>query len=133
MTRTEQLIARHEGFRNTLYTCPAGKKTIGYGFNLDAGMTEEEAMVLLRLKINHIRERLSYAIISFNSLSARRQDVLVSMAYNLGMKGLLAFRKMLAAINEGNFSRAKMELLDSNAARELHNRYAELAEMMENG
>ena len=35
----DKLIAqlkRHEGFRNRVYLCSAGKETIGYGYNLKA-------------------------------------------------------------------------------------------------
>lgn len=130
---TLTLIEKHEGYKRNIYTDTLGHNTIGIGFNLDAGMTKDEARCLARYKINNIRSRLSYLIPTFNALSARRKDVLIDVAYNIGIGGLMNFKKMLAAINEGNFKRAKLELLDSNAARELHNRYGELAEMMEDG
>jgi lysozyme len=133
MSKTEELIIKHEGYRKYPYMDTKGNNTVGYGFNLDAGMTEPEARVLLNYKVDLIRDELNYKFQFFNSLSANRQDVLIDMVYNLGLTRFLKFEKMLAAIEEGNFARAKMELLDSDAARELHNRYGELGELMIKG
>ena len=133
MTRTEKLIADDEGFISKITPGPRGKRNIGYGFNLDRGMDREEAYVLLKFDIDRIRERLRYELPFFNGLSAKRQDVLISIAYNLGVHGLLGFEKMLAAVEEKGWYRAKYEILDSDAARELPNRYGRLAEMMIEG
>jgi len=127
---TERLLIKHEGFRSKIYEDTRGIKTIGYGFNLEAGISEEEALLLLRHRIEKIRTRLSEDFEFFNRLSTARQDVLINMAYNLGYSGLLKFRKMLAAIAEEDWAKAKYELLDSAAARELHNRYNELARLL---
>ena len=35
-----ELLKKHEGFRDHVYRCTAGKKTIGYGYNLDANPKE---------------------------------------------------------------------------------------------
>ena len=130
---TIDLIKKHEGYREFIYEDTKGRRTIGIGFNLEAGMSQEEAELLASFRINKIAEVLRYKIKNFNSLSATRQDVLIDVAYNVGINGLLGFEKMLTAIDELDYKRAKLELLDSNAARELHNRYGELAEMMEAG
>ena len=40
-------IKKHEGLELKVYTCTAGRLTIGYGRNLeDRGITEEEALYL---------------------------------------------------------------------------------------
>ena len=131
--KLEKMIKRHEGFRGHMYEDSKGHKTIGYGFNLDAGINKDEALLLLRFRLELLNDELAYLLPFYESLSRRRKDVLLDMAYNLGLRGLLKFKKMLAAMQDGNFSRAKYELLDSSAARELHRRYGELAEMLEHG
>ena len=48
MTDLERLVARHEGFRSHVYRCSAGALTIGYGTNISDGISETEALLLLR-------------------------------------------------------------------------------------
>jgi len=122
-----------EGYKRFIYEDTNGNKTIGIGLNLDAGMSKELARYIALWSIDDIREKLSYRLEFWNRLSRNRQDVLINMAFNLGIDGLFKFKKMLAAMSEENWDRAKYELLDSDAARELHNRYGQLAEKMENG
>ena len=133
MTRTEQLIARHEGYSQFIYTDTVGMQTIGYGINLNVGLTEKAAHVLMAYRISTIREHLKYAFPSFNQLSGNRQDVLIDMAYNLGISGLLKFKKMLFAINDNNYSKAAEEMLDSTWSGQVGDRAKELAIMMEDG
>lgn len=129
MTRTEELIAKHEGFRSKIYTDTTGNRTIGYGINLEH-MTEERARAFLKFEIARIREELPYRIKSFNSLSGNRQDVLIDMAYNLGIEGLMKFRKFLSAVNEGQFSRAAYEMNNSLWADQVGRRAEKLSRMM---
>lgn len=132
MTRTEKLIAHHEGFRSNIYTDTTGNRTIGYGLNLEY-MSQERALAFLKFEVDRIREELPYRIPVFNSLSGNRQDVLIDMAYNLGIEGLLKFKKVLAAITEGNYSRAAYEMSNSLWAKQVGRRSEKLAEMMVKG
>lgn len=96
-TETESLLMRHEGFRSTPYRCPAGKLTIGYGINLDAGITPAEGLILLRHRLIGIEMELFHIFPWFSLLSKKRKDVLIDMTYNLGLQGLLNFKMMLNA------------------------------------
>ena len=59
MTLKDQLI-KHEGLRKKVYTCPAGKLTIGVGRNLeDRGITEEEALLMLDNDIAQVKGEAS--------------------------------------------------------------------------
>ena len=133
MTRREQMIAAHEGYRKHMYTCTAGRKTIGYGFNLEVGMSEDEAFLLLQHRLNLLDEQLAYTLPFYTRLSAVRQDVLCDMAYNLGLAGLLGFRKMLSAVERGGWDAAAYEMLDSQWARQVGKRAEELAFLMRSG
>lgn len=133
MTKREQMIISHEGYRKHMYTCTAGRKTIGYGFNLEVGMTEDEAFLLLQHRLNLLDEQLAYTLPFYTRLSAVRQDVLCDMAYNLGLAGLLKFRKMLAAVERSAWDMAAAEMLDSKWARQVGKRADELAFLMRSG
>ncbi|WP_240650319.1 glycoside hydrolase family protein [Pseudoalteromonas rubra] len=130
---TIEQIKKHEGFKSKPYLCTAGRQTIGYGLNLDAGITEEEAEVILSMRVEGIRKRLANAIPWYANLTAPRQGVLVNMAYNLGVTGLMGFAKTLTHIRSGDYNTASDEMLDSLWARQVPTRAAELALQMQTG
>jgi lysozyme len=129
----EQLI-QHEGLRLKPYHCSAKKLTIGVGRNLDdVGITEEEAMVLLGNDISRVITELDQNIPAFSSLNEIRKRVLVDMGFNLGISRLMKFRRMLAALETGNWSQAAVEMMDSRWARQVGSRAERLKLMMETG
>jgi lysozyme len=128
----EQLV-RHEGLRLTVYDCPAGYKTIGVGRNIEQkGITEDEALYLLGNDIKYFTEQLEENLIGFQELSENKKAVLVNMAFNLGVNGLLKFKNMLAAVTEERWEDASSEMLNSRWADQVGNRAIELAEAMAN-
>ena len=129
----EQLV-RHEGLRLTVYDCPAGYKTIGVGRNIEQkGITEEEAFYLLDNDIEYFTNQLEENLIGFQDLSEGKKAVLVNMAFNLGVNGLLKFKNMLAAVFEERWEDASSEMLNSKWADQVGNRAIELSEIMANG
>lgn len=128
-----------EGFSATVYNDPAGIPTIGYGRNLSANpltaedyaatgvdpntptdqlnLTKEQAQVLLQRDVTKVIPELQRSIPSFNNLNREQQKALVDMGINLGAGGVRGFRKMIAAIEAGDFETASQELLDSDYAR----------------
>ena len=82
------LIKRFEGFSRTVYFCPAGYPTIGYGHvvkddeNFSAGIDEAQAEELLRQDAQ-IAERAVLRLINV-PLTDGQFDALVSFTYNLG-------------------------------------------------
>ena len=129
----EQLI-QHEGLRLKPYQCSAGKLTIGIGRNIeDVGITEEEAMVLLGNDISRVVSELDQNIPAFANLNQIRQRVLIDMCFNLGISRLLKFRRMLAALDAGDFSKAADEMMDSRWARQVGKRADNLKQMMKTG
>jgi len=132
-TPLEEMLARHEGYREHVYRCSAGKLTIGYGYNLDAGMPEDEAALLMRFRIGKTYEALQCNISWFDELNVARKYVLVDMAYQLGIGGLLLFKNTLAAMRRGDYDEAAREMLDSKWAKQTPARAKELAGMMRTG
>lgn len=127
--KTIKMLKVHEGFRSRPYHCTAGKLTIGYGLNLEAGITEDEATYLLKNRVNKLQTEL--ANLSFwSDLSGVRRAVLIDMAYNLGINGLFKFRKMMAALANRDFDKAAAEMQDSRWYHQVGVRSIELHAMM---
>lgn len=130
-----ECLVEHEGFRMHVYKDTLGIDTVGIGRNLeDRGITKEELAHLDIPNIETVYEHgLSYedavylacndiAIVEkellaahpcVDGLSATRQMVLMDMAFNMGVPRLKKFKKMWAAIYEGDFELASKEMLDS--------------------
>ncbi|WP_444931567.1 glycoside hydrolase family protein [Microbulbifer sp. SSSA002] len=126
----EQLLS-HEGVELKTYKCSAGRLTIGVGRNLsDRGVSYDEALILLRNDIDFYFGEVSEKLDFFNSLSMKRKAVLVNMAFNLGVAGLMGFKNMLAAIAAGDYEQAAEEMLNSLWAKQVGNRAIELSKTM---
>jgi lysozyme len=130
-----------EGFRLVVYNdvsgrplgkaSNGGKPTIGVGRNLvDRGITEAEAMYLFDNDLTEMWGRL-IALLPWLRLDSTSSDIVLMVEFNTG--DVFAFRKMLSAIEAGDMKTAAAELLDSEAARELPERYGRMAEALLTG
>lgn len=140
------MLKRHEGYRQKPYQCTAGKWTIGYGTNLEAagysdqeirkldviGWSQSEAETKLIWDIRTIVAALEKLPL-WAGLDDARRAVLIDMAYNLGVGGLLKFKRLLAAVEQRDWSGAVFEMLNSKWAKELPTRSAELRNVMKTG
>ena len=134
MDKAMSYTKKYEGLRLKPYKCPAGKLTIGYGHNLDdLGITVEQAEQMLRLDLQCANMECYAAIPAYASLDDARRFVLLDMCFNMGIKRLLTFKKMLSAIENKLYERASCEMLDSKWALQVGRRAAELAEIMKTG
>lgn len=126
-------LERDEGDKLKPYTDIKGNLTIGIGRNLiDPGLSQDEVNYLFQNDLNTAILGAS-TIPGFDSLTEARQRVLVEMCFNMGIEKLDEFHNMLAAIERGDIQTAHDEILNSDAARELPDRYARLAETWLNG
>lgn len=129
---TKQLII-DEGMRLKPYRDTVGKLTIGVGRNLDDnGISEDEALVMLKNDIDQAFDELSQ-FDWFNSLKPVKQDALVNMCFNLGLPRLLSFKRMIAALESGDYQTAADEALDSKWAVQVGERANRIAEVIRNG
>ena len=121
-------IKRDEGLKLKPYLCSAGKLTIGYGRNIeDRGVTLEEAEYLLSNDIVLVMNQLKIHLDFFNDLPKNVKDAMVNMCFNLGINRFLKFKKMLAALDAGDYERAAAEALDSRWARQVGARSVRIA------
>lgn len=112
-----QRIQREEGFRSRPYRDSEGVLTIGYGTNLDVGITSSEALFLEQSRLVAAWECWD----SWPGTSGVSDDLrrgLTDMSYQLGCEGAMEFKGFLAALAAGNDRKAEAELADSRWARE---------------
>ncbi len=127
-------IKEHEGFSSTAYKCSQGKITIGFGRNLeDNGITSDEADSLLLNDIQRVVIDLQTYLENFRFLPDNVQDVLIEMAYQLGMNGLIKFKKTLEHIKNEDYKSASIEMLNSKWAKQTPNRAKTLSNLMKGG
>lgn len=131
MTRQLRL---HEGERLKPYRDTVGKLTIGVGRNLeDRGITLEESAMLLANDIAAEERELLRALPWVAKLDEVRQRVLLDMAFNMGLAGLLGFKRTLATIQAGDYQAAATMMLDSKWAKQVGQRAERLSRMMATG
>lgn len=110
----KQQLKRDEDLRNHPYRDSMGKLTIGIGRNLDdKGISDAEAYHLLDNDIEAVRAGLEQHIPWINELDEARRGVLMNMAFNLGVEGLMAFQNMLSAVKTGDWQTAAAEMKNS--------------------
>ena len=126
-------VKRDEGLRLTPYRDSVGKLTIGYGTNLDDGISKEEAEYLLANRLHAKQIELAQRIPWVTTLAPARRAVLENMAYNMGVAGLMGFKQMLAAVQKGDFMEASRQMLSSLWAKQVGIRATRLAQQMING
>jgi len=142
-------LKKHEGFRSNVYHCTAGAETIGFGYNMTAnplrlpehelqamrtlGVSETRAEQLLKSVVSGITKELYQAIPWIVRLNEARQAVLLGMAYNLGVPGLLKFKRTLGLIEHGDYDNAADAMLQSKWATQVKGRALELSKQMRLG
>lgn len=133
MNLHEQLI-RDEGLRLKPYRDTVGKLTIGVGRNLDdEGITQAEAEIMEDNDIDTHTSSLRTALPWVMSLDEVRKAVLINICFNIGIHGLLEFKKTLTLIQESKFGDAAEELINSKWADQVGSRATRLAMQLESG
>lgn len=119
-----------EGFESEPYYCSEHYPTIGYGLKIgpkhapldyyDFELSEAAAAADMAVKLDSLAERAKCIFSDgvFDSLTAPRQSIIVSMMYQLGLDGFKGFSNTIAAINRGDFEEAACEMLDSLWSRQ---------------
>ncbi|KZW99477.1 hypothetical protein JL49_17135 [Pseudoalteromonas luteoviolacea] len=133
MEKLKQQLIDHEGYEHTVYVCPGGYQSIGVGRNLEhRGLTDDEINYLLNNDIADFTAQVEKHI-DTSKCNPARKAVLINMAFNLGIHGLLAFKKTIAAVERGDWDKAAIEMFDSRWAVQVGERADQLAEQMKTG
>ena len=127
-----------EGFRRTVYQDSLGYWTIGVGRLVDpsrpdSGLRDSEIEFMLRNDIEDRITALGKVLPWFLDLDEVRQGVLVNMAFQLGVKGLLGFSTTLQMVSKGHYEEAAVQMLKSKWAAQTPERAKRLAQQMKTG
>lgn len=137
MNSVDQL-KRDEGVRQVAYQDSLGLWTIGVGRLIDgrkvgAGLRIKEIEQMLLNDIADREQALRLSLPWFDSLDEVRQAVLVNMAFQLGVAGLLQFKDALNRVREGDYAGAAAAMLQSKWASQTPERAKRVAKQMETG
>lgn len=122
-------IKQEEGFKGTVYKCTEGFDTIGFGTRLPLSKEESELILEYRLKI--MKSQLTGYLYNLD-IKQEAWDILFNMAYQLGVRGVLNFKKMIKALEKQDYKTASKEGLDSLWAKQTPNRAKRLMDIMYN-
>jgi len=136
MNLKDQLI-RDEGVVRHAYEDSLGFTTIGVGRLIDVrrggGLSPAEIDFLLTNDIGEKTAQVLEALPWATDLNEPRFAVLVNMAFQMGIRGLLGFSGMLAAVKDGDYKAAAEHMLDSKWEKQTPDRAHRLANQMESG
>lgn len=125
-------LKQDEGWRSFAYQDTEGYWTIGYGFLVDqrkgGGLPREIGDIWLNFLLDRLHASLRAAFPRWDQYPDGVQRALANMSYQLGTVGLLGFRKTLGLIDEGRYSEAAAEALNSRWAQQTPNRARRVAE-----
>lgn len=116
-----------EGWREKGYLDHLGVPTIGYGFTW---LEKEEGDFILNNRVQSIYNTLYSEINYFDSLPNNIKRALINMAYQMGIDGLMNFRKTLAFIRDGEYEKAADEALKSRWAAQTPERAKRVTDWM---
>lgn len=148
--KLEAELRRDEGEKLKSYKDSLGYWTIGIGTLIDPAkganpapfgkdlrnggtITKEQSSQLFQAELDHKIEELDRRLPWWRKLDAVRQRIIVNMAYQLGVSGLLGFKNTLAMVQAGNYAGAAKGMMNSLWAKQTPNRAKRLAVMMETG
>jgi len=122
----EELI-KDEGYKYEIYLDHLGYPTFGvghlvletdeeYGQPVGTPVSEERIRECLSKDIDIVCDELDMKDPWWRNLDDNRQRVMANMCFNLGITRLLKFKKFLGAMEDRNWDKAAVEMLDSRWA-----------------
>lgn len=123
-------LQTEEGFRALPYRDTNGLETIGYGFNVQAGISKYAAAALLKAQTEEAHAAL-LKLPWYAALDPVRQSVCLDIDINEGQGGLLKFPHMIAALSRQDWASAAIECHVEDP--KLAGRYAALAQLLLTG
>lgn len=124
-------LKHDEGWEPYPYRDTEGYLTIGYGFLVDPnkppGMPRSIGEIWLTHNVDQLYRAVRLSLPWFDSAPEPVQRALCNMAYQLGVSGLLGFKKTLLLIERGRYYEAADEALDSLWAKQTPNRARRVA------
>ncbi|HBT3063130.1 TPA: glycoside hydrolase family protein [Klebsiella aerogenes] len=152
----EDMIRYDEGSKNAVYKDSLGFWTVGVGHLLtknpskDVAINEldrlvghktygyindQEIQMILTKDINRTVKAIgnSELGVTYKIIDETRRAALVNMVFQMGVQGVIQFRKMLHSLNRLEYRTAADEALNSVWARQTPNRAKRVTEVIRNG
>ena len=124
------LVERHEGRRSLAYEDHLGNTTIGVGRNLDGkGLSNNEIDILLINDLVECFEDLS-RFRWFSKASETQQAAFMDWRFQLGAAGIRKFKQTLIYLDQGDYTQASKEMINSVWANQTPGRAREIARMV---
>ena len=148
MSNLREMLKRHEGYSSMPYKCPAGKRTIGWGHNIDAHplpkdiegylaansyILPEHAERLLSDDIRTATQDCQRIYPGFDGFSEPRRAALTDFMFNVGATVAAKFKNMRKAVIDGDWNRAADELFFSRWREQVGDRATEIIGMVRAG
>ena len=131
-------IKHSEGVRTTAYKDTLNNWTTGVGhlirlpdeeYLLEKELTDLEVDQIFTTDLNQAIDD-ARKFIDADTIPDEAFEVVVDMAFNLGLPKLMAFQNFQQALRDKDFVKASFEMLDSLWAKQLPNRSKRLAKIM---
>lgn len=136
-SQTKRQLRGDESAKRSAYQDHLGYWTIGIGRLIDArkggGLSEDEMDYLLANDVKRRETELDKRLSWWRQLDDARQGVLINMAFQLGVDGLLGFKNTLDLIKSGRYDAAAAGMMNSKWAVQTPNRASRLAKQMRTG
>lgn len=133
MTIADKLLRKHEGTRQFVYQCTGGYWSIAVGRNLQTrGVLPDEIELMLSNDIKACVDDLK-GFEWWDDMTPNRKAALIDLRFCLGAAGFRKFKKMLAALDAGDYRAAAEQIMDSKFALQTGHRAADLAGLMRVG
>lgn len=130
-------LKRDEGEVLHAYQDHLGFWTIGIGILIDkrkgGGLRPEESQFIFRNRLKLLDAELSDRLPWIARLDPARRGVLINMAFQMGVAGLLGFKNTLAMVESGRYRDAAKGMLQSKWATQTPARANRLSRQMETG
>ena len=130
-------LRRDEGEVLHAYADTLGFTTIGVGRLIDkrrgGGISPQESAYLLNNDIARIDSDLRSRLTWYGQLDEVRQAALLNMGFQLGVAGLMEFKRSLECIRDGRFAEAETHLLNSKWAQQTPARARRVARQIVTG
>jgi lysozyme len=139
ITDLENELIKYEGFSSTPYKDTMGYWTIGIGHKLDTKdynefrnkiITFQEALATLKEDLSEVMKQIKIKLPWIESIPLDKQDILLNMAFNIGVTGLMKFKNMLEAVKNKDYKKASLEMINSDWANQVKNRSMKMAKKM---
>ena len=130
-------LKRDEGEVLHAYQDHLGYWTIGIGILIDkrkgGGLRPEESEYIFRNRLKLLDAELTARLPWISKLDPARKGVLINMAFQMGVAGLLGFKNTLAMIEAGRYQDAAKAMLQSKWATQTPARAKRLSNQMATG